>query len=182
MLRSPPWAMERRGSDGVGGDGYIHAYVHRERLAPEAPRARELPSHESPSNEDVESTSAKSASLRGPAKLEKKWFMVLHLNAFFSSVFLSLCWLWVMPFGNSRPKPSLQFGESGRSTSEVSVCRYTKRGDTQRRNPFYLRRIGSLNSEHSRRHGLRMQPCLSPYDDHRRSESPRRDVPCGPLL
>jgi hypothetical protein len=50
--------MECRGNDITGDDGYIRAYAHRERLAPVAPRARELPSHESPSNKDVVSTNA----------------------------------------------------------------------------------------------------------------------------
>jgi hypothetical protein len=66
MLRSLPWVMECRGNDIAGDDGYIRAYTHRERLAQVAPRARELPSHENPSNKDVVSTGAQLSSLRGP--------------------------------------------------------------------------------------------------------------------
>ena len=58
--------MECLGNDITGDDEYIRAYAHRERLAPVAPRARELPSHESPNNKDAVSTGAQLSSLRGP--------------------------------------------------------------------------------------------------------------------
>lgn len=61
-----PRVMESRGSERVGGAGYIRVFAQREPPGPKAPRAKEQLGHASPSNKDEVSTGARSSSLRSP--------------------------------------------------------------------------------------------------------------------